>query len=199
MEAHRDEWDAFARAPHPEDCVPVCWSNDAGGSAAREGLRKLLVLQAVRADRVQAQLEAIVGAIMGAALLQPRELDLAHLVSSEVTASAPVLLCSVPGYDASHLVESTAASTRHSLRSFAMGSADGFSRAEQAIAAAARSGDWVLLKNVHLAPEWLAQLEKTKLRTLQANPAFRLFMTMEISPKVPPAPVFVFNARGWRL
>jgi len=41
----------------------------------------------------------------------------------------------------------------------------------------------VLLKNVHLAPQWLAQLEK-KLHTLQTHPQFRLFLTMEIHPKV---------------
>jgi len=40
-----------------------------------------------------------------------------------------------------------------------------------------------MLKNVHLAPGWLVQLEK-KLHTLQPNPAFRLFLTMEITPKV---------------
>jgi len=42
---------------------------------------------------------------------------------------------------------------------------------------------WVLLKNVHLAPQWLMQLEK-KLHSLQAHPNFRLFLTMEINPKV---------------
>ena len=42
---------------------------------------------------------------------------------------------------------------------------------------------WVLLKNVHLAPSWLVTVEK-KLHTLTPHPAFRLFMTMEITPKV---------------
>ena len=42
---------------------------------------------------------------------------------------------------------------------------------------------WVLLKNVHLAPQWLVTLEK-KLHTLNPHAAFRLFMTMEINPKV---------------
>lgn len=41
-----------------------------------------------------------------------------------------------------------------------------------------------MLKNVHLAPAWLVQLEK-KIHTLQPHPAFRLFLTMEINPKVP--------------
>lgn len=43
---------------------------------------------------------------------------------------------------------------------------------------------WVLLKNVHLAPQWLVQLEK-KLHSLQPHTNFRLFLTMEINPGVP--------------
>lgn len=43
---------------------------------------------------------------------------------------------------------------------------------------------WVLLKNVHLAPQWLVQLEK-KLHSLQPHTNFRLFLTMEINSSVP--------------
>ena len=40
------------------------------------------------------------------------------------------------------------------------GSAEGFSQADKAINSAIKSGRWVMLKNVHLAPTWLVQLEK---------------------------------------
>lgn len=65
-----------------------------------------------------------------------------------------------------------------------MGSAEGFTLADQAIANAARTGTWVLLKNVHLAPAWLGQLEK-RLHSLSPAPSFRLFLTMETHPAVP--------------
>jgi dynein heavy chain 1 len=65
-----------------------------------------------------------------------------------------------------------------------MGSQEGFILADQAIAAASRQGTWVLLKNVHLAPTWLGQLEK-KLQTLNPNRNFRLFLTMEANPSIP--------------
>ena len=42
-----------------------------------------------------------------------------------------------------------------------------------------------MLKNVHLAPQWLVQLEK-KLHSLTPHANFRLFLTMEINPKVNP-------------
>ena len=41
----------------------------------------------------------------------------------------------------------------------------------------------MLLKNVHLAPQWLVTLEK-KLHSLTPHANFRLFLTMEINPKV---------------
>src|SRR5277367_5142645 len=43
---------------------------------------------------------------------------------------------------------------------------------------------WVMLKNVHLAPQWLLQLEK-KLHSLQPHVGFRLFLTLEVNPKLP--------------
>jgi dynein heavy chain 1 len=55
--------------------------------------------------------------------------------------------------------------------------------AEKAVNSASKSGRWVQLKNVHLAPQWLVQLEK-KLHSITPHASFRLFLTMEINPKV---------------
>lgn len=68
---------------------------------------------------------------------------------------------------------------------------------EKTIAAAAKAGSWVLLKNIHLAPSWLVQLEK-KLHNINMHANFRLFMTSEIHPKLPAnllrlSQVFVFE------
>lgn len=65
-----------------------------------------------------------------------------------------------------------------------MGSAEGLQLAEQAIADAARTGKAVLLKNTHLVSGWLSSGLEKKLQTLRPSPQFRLFLTMETSPKV---------------
>jgi len=49
---------------------------------------------------------------------------------------------------------------------------------------ASKTGNWVLLKNVHLAPMWLVELEKD-IYKMTLNENFRLFLTMENNPKVP--------------
>jgi len=48
----------------------------------------------------------------------------------------------------------------------------------------AASGTWVLVKNVHLAPQWLQSLEK-RLTALTPDKDFRPFLSMETSPKIP--------------
>ena len=105
------------------------------------------------------------------------------MIKTEVEVCKPLLLCSAPGFDASAKVDSLAAESKVSLKALAMGSSEGYAEAESAIESAARSGSWVVLKNVHLSPEWLANLEK-KLHALTPTPNFRLFLA-EIHPKLP--------------
>lgn len=120
----------------------------------------------------------------GADLMNEASTDFAHVVAHEVSATTPVALCSVPGFDASFRVDNLAKLTNTKCISVAMGSAEGFSEAEKAIASASRMAQWVLLKNVHLAPAWLAQLEK-RMSGLAVNRNFRLFLTMETNPVIP--------------
>lgn len=91
---------------------------------------------------------------------------------------------SAPGYDASVMIEDLAKTKNKRIASVAIGSPEAFEEAESAIKLAGRSGSWVLLKNVHLAPAWLVELEKMVYK-LQLNNNFRLFLTMEMNPKVP--------------
>lgn len=58
-----------------------------------------------------------------------------------------------------------------------------FALADDAVKRAVKTGTWVLLKNVHLAPAWLSKLEKS-LHIAQPHPEFRLFLTMEMNDKV---------------
>lgn len=55
---------------------------------------------------------------------------------------------------------------------------------DKAIAVASKNGKWVMLKNVHLAPNYLVRLEK-KLLSSTPHAAFRIFLTTEINPKLP--------------
>jgi dynein heavy chain 1 len=144
-----------------------------------------MIMSYLRPDRFVASSQGLIKAAFESPL---RTTDpttaLREYVTGPNAASSPIILCSVPGYDASFRVEALASGMKAECASIAMGSSEGTRLADQAISQAARTGKWVLLKNVHLAHEWLSSLEK-RMRTIQADSRFRLFLTMETSPKIP--------------
>jgi len=86
----------------------------------------------------------------------------------------------------SYRVDKLANKSKKPYKSLAIGSAEGFGQAEKAIQANVKAGTWILLKNVHLAPQWLVHLKK-KLHSLEAKPSFCLFLTSEVHPALPGA------------
>ncbi|KAI4519311.1 dynein heavy chain [Schizophyllum commune Loenen D] len=178
---NESQWAAFLNAPAPESVVPTPWE---ASTPAVEELRKMLIIKCFRPDRLLQATASFVRVVFQTDLGEVARYDLGDVVADEVPASTPLGLVSVPGYDASYRVENLIKNTGTRSSSVAMGSQEGFSLADQAIAAASRQGTWVLLKNVHLAPSWLGQLEK-KLQTLNPHRNFRLFLTMEANPSIP--------------
>merc|ERR1712137_1144808 len=146
--------------------------------------RRLIILKSLRPDRLMSGIQQTVSQVFGEEYLQPMELDLSYVIEKESNASSPLLLASMPGHDAVGLVDDLAAKMKKQMRAIAIGSPEGFELADKSIYAATKSGGWVLLKNIHLAPQWLSKLEK-KLHSLNPNKNFRLFMTSEIHPKIP--------------
>lgn len=180
------ELGAWLQQSSPEQNVPQLWDESKALSPVVAAMHRLLLIQAFRPDRVIAAGQLLVSTVLGDDFmpLAEKELDFSACVENQLTSNTPALLCSVPGFDASGRVDDLAAELNKQISSIAIGSAEGFNQAERAINMACKSGRWVLLKNVHLAPQWLIQLEK-KLHSLQPHAAFRLFLTMEISPRVP--------------
>ncbi|KAH8834765.1 dynein heavy chain protein 1 [Flagelloscypha sp. PMI_526] len=178
---NEDAWSSFVQSTTPETLAPKPWDPS---SPAVEAMRDLLIVKCLRPDRLLQSTAAFVKVVFQTELSDISTFDLGDMVSNEVPAATPVALVSVPGYDASYKVENLISAAGVRSASVAMGSQEGFTLADQAIAAAARQGTWVLLKNVHLAPSWLGQLEK-KLQSLNPHRNFRLFLTMEANPSIP--------------
>ncbi len=146
--------------------------------------RSLLIIKCFRPDRLLPATARFVKEVFAVDMSTLASYDLKTMVADEVAPATPLALVSVPGYDASYRVENLIRDTGTRSASVAMGSQEGFTLAEQAIATAARQGTWVLLKNVHLAPAWLSQLEK-RLQSVNSHRDFRLFLTMEANPSIP--------------
>lgn len=180
------EFGSWLQQGSPEQCVPQLWDDTKALTPTSAAMHQLLLIQAFRPDRVCAAGQLMVATVLGEDFmpLAETELDFSACVEKQLNANTPALLCSVPGFDASGRVDDLATELNKQISSIAIGSAEGFNQAERAINSACKTGRWVMLKNVHLAPQWLIQLEK-KLHSLQPHAGFRLFLTMEISPRVP--------------
>lgn len=129
----------------------------------------------------------------------PPSSSLAAFVRNESEASKPLLLVSAAGFDQSMAVEELVKQQEvKKWRAVAIGAREGFDDAERALDEAATQGGWLLLKNVHLVPQWLVQLEK-KLHgnacdrhfvtffflALKPHSEFRLLLTAELSTALP--------------
>eukprot|EP01133_Synstelium_polycarpum_P001082 gene1082-1226_t len=182
--SHADDWRSFFDGAAGVNQLPASWINDTKSADTTDAFRRVLLMKAFHADRMLAASHLFVASVFGEHFLSVQEADLATIVERESKAMAPLLLCAVPGYDASSKVDDLAAQLRKPYKSLAIGSPEGFELAEKSIFAATKNGSWVLLKNIHLAPQWLVQLEK-KLHSLTPHPSFRLFMTSEIHPALP--------------
>ena len=162
--------------------TPILYDQTVSQNDIWHAAQKLLTEQALRPSKVVQASRQFVATVFG------DDFDKSELTCAEVTnqvaPNQPIILASLAGTDASYVVDDLARSLQKDMSSVAMGSPEGFTEAEKAISSASRNGKWVLLKNVHLAPTWLQQLEK-KLHSLKAHQNFRLFLTTEISPKLP--------------
>ena len=148
-------------------------------------IRRALVVKTLRPDRLEHALAALYTWVFGESLLDDAGVSLAR-VAAEGESATPIALCSVPGTDASFRVEHAAAAAGVPCLAVALGSPEALVHAGSALTQAARTGAWVLLKNAHLAPAYLAELE-ARLAALPQHDACRVFVTCEISPSVPPS------------
>ncbi|TQS39101.1 hypothetical protein Golomagni_00379 [Golovinomyces magnicellulatus] len=176
----KELWDRFIMEEIGENYVPVIWEPNA--EKLDQEVYSLLLVKLFRLDRFVPAAERFVTAVFGTRIFDTSE-DLGQIVT-QVSASSSISLCSSPGFDASYKVENLVSRTRTTCTNIAMGSNEGPESADKAVANAASNGSWVLVKNVHLSPNWLQSLEK-RLDTLKPHKNFRLFLSMESSPKIP--------------
>jgi len=180
------EFASWLKLPQPEESIPDFGQASDGGSETAIAFRELLLIQALRPDRVLDSASGFVEKVFGKGYLLEQPNRLATAIESETTARTPVMLFGTKGYDASTDVQDIAnvKGMRSKLKEISVGSSSAFDQAEKAIDAASKRGTWVLLKNVHLAPKQLDQLYKKMLQR-QLHDKFRLFLSTEINEKLP--------------
>ncbi|XP_064157010.1 dynein cytoplasmic 2 heavy chain 1 isoform X2 [Anguilla rostrata] len=147
--------------------------------------QQVLVVQAIRPDRLQSAMAFFASQALGMRELSPPPLNLRRLFG-ETLEIEPVLIIISPGADPSQELLDLAGETvgRENYHEVAMGQGQA-DIAIQTLRECARSGEWLCLKNLHLVTAWLPLLEK-ELNVLQPKAGFRLWLTAEVHPKFSP-------------
>lgn len=186
MENNEGRWLEFMSDPKAENNVPELPGDEdlSKNDSLVLSLRRLVLIKVLRPDRFGSAIKEFIHQALENRILDDDEMNFGTSVEEKSSAKSPLLLVSAPGYDASTKVEEIAKTNNKKLFSIAIGAAECYDIAEKSISSASKIGGWVLLKNVHLAPGWLVDIEK-KLHRLNHHKGFRIFMTMEFNPKIP--------------
>ncbi|XP_078258653.1 cytoplasmic dynein 2 heavy chain 1 isoform X2 [Rhinoraja longicauda] len=147
--------------------------------------QQVLVVQAIRPDRLQSAMALFASRALGMKELSPPLLNLKRVLN-ETLATEPVLIIISPGADPSQELQELASETigRENFHEVAMGQGQA-DIAIQTLKECARNGEWLCLKNLHLVILWLPILEKD-LNRLEPHTNFRLWLTAESHPKFTP-------------
>eukprot|EP01061_Rhynchopus_euleeides_P030593 TRINITY_DN5081_c0_g1_i1.p1 TRINITY_DN5081_c0_g1~~TRINITY_DN5081_c0_g1_i1.p1 ORF type:complete len:4809 (+),score=2467.50 TRINITY_DN5081_c0_g1_i1:97-14523(+) len=190
-------WEKLLKATEPMEAVPKFAREEVHPITA--AMKEMVVMKVFRPDALSAAARKVIREVFDnttanikTAVPQKPILHVGEPSLSGICEGAdpftPMLLCSAPGFDASDRVQDLAKQQKKKLKEIAMGSPEGYNEADKALFYGLSEGDWLLLKNVHLSPQYLSNLEK-KLHAAQlekkSNGGFRLFLTSEISPKLP--------------
>ena len=189
-------WANFIDAADAEYKVPlqlISTINLSETSPIRRAMLDALIVKAIRPDCLIAALERFTCIVFGSEAQaawhrQCSSVDIPELIKNRSSATCPMLVCSSAGYDPSARLESISltsivnSATNHTkpMLQVSMGSAEGFVDAERYVSQAALTGHWVLLRNIHLCPEWLTQLDLL-LQTLTPHADFRLLLTASLT------------------
>ena len=98
----------------------------------------MTVIKCLRPDRLLQSTASFVKVVFQTDIAAESAYELGQIVADEIQPATPLALVSVPGYDASYRVENLVQNTGSRCASVAMGSQEGFTLADQAVALAAR-------------------------------------------------------------
>ena len=146
--------------------------------------QRILLLQALRPDRLKPALVGFVTSTLGVASLTPLSSSLKQIYMEDSNPSRPILMILTPGADPTQELEDYAARVMPgAYKQLAMGSQQ-TGTALAMLHEAAKAGAWLCLKNLHLVVHWVPELEK-QLSSLTPHENFRLWLTTEQHEKFP--------------
>jgi dynein heavy chain len=181
MQSDSEDWLLWFDSPEPEVAkLPGEYQKNLGE------FEKLILLRAMRPDRVTALLSQWIANQMGRNYVEQAPFDMVAAFE-ESSPQTPFFFVLFPGVDPTSWVENLGAglgiSTENgNFRNISMGQGQE-KPAETIISQFAQSGGWVMLQNCHLMQSWVPKLERLlEIVGETAHKSFRCFISAEPPP-----------------
>uniref|UniRef100_A0A671UN02 Dynein axonemal heavy chain 11 n=1 Tax=Sparus aurata TaxID=8175 RepID=A0A671UN02_SPAAU len=180
VESSPKRWRKIIESRCPEkERLPQDWKN-------KSSLQKLIILRALRPDRMTYTLRNFVEESMGSKYVEAARLEFDKLYEDSGS-STPVFFILSPGVDPLKDVEKLGLklgfSIEHgTLHNVSLGQGQE-KVAESVLNNASKLGHWVILQNVHLVARWLPSLDALlEKAAVESHPDYRVFITGEPAP-----------------
>ncbi|PNJ55825.1 DNAH11 isoform 1 [Pongo abelii] len=180
VEGSAKQWRKWVESECPEkEKLPQEWKK-------KSLIQKLIILRAMRPDRMTYALRNFVEEKLGAKYVERTRLDLVKAFE-ESNPATPIFFILSPGVDALKDLEILGKRLGFTIDSgkfhnVSLGQGQE-TVAEVALEKASKGGHWVILQNVHLVAKWLGTLEKLLERFSQGSHRdYRVFMSAESAP-----------------
>ncbi|CAH6779586.1 Dnah11 [Phodopus roborovskii] len=180
VEGSAKQWRKWVESECPEkEKLPQEWKK-------KSLIQKLIVLRAMRPDRMTYALRNFVEEKLGAKYVERTRLDLGK-ACEESSPTTPMFFILSPGVDALKDLEMLGkrlgfTSDSGKFHNVSLGQGQELV-AEMALEKAATGGHWVILQNIHLVVKWLGTLEKLLEKFSQGSHRdYRVFMSAEAAP-----------------
>lgn len=95
-----------------------------------------------------------------------------------------IILASKQGFDATFKIEQLAKIQNKKLQIVSLGSKEGTDLVKKEIQSVSSRGEWLLIQNIQMSPEWLSHLEKM-INEVTTDSNFRLFLTTNLNCTIP--------------
>eukprot|EP00736_Rhodelphis_marinus_P005351 Rmarinus@m.11280 len=166
-------WKEWCQSERPEDArLPQEWSR-------ATPFQRLLLVKAIRPDRLPMALLAFVSARLGSKYTEFPGVDV-RTVLLDSSPAHPVYFVMSPGMDIVKELEDVVSQDHVTSRMKVLSMGQGMeAQAEGLFTQFVKEGGWLVLQNVHFMPKWLPTLIHmlSEVREADAHPEFRLFFT----------------------
>ncbi|GMH98843.1 hypothetical protein TrLO_g14194 [Triparma laevis f. longispina] len=179
--ADYEDWETWYNSPTPESAI---FPGEIG--EAMSAIEKILIIRALRPDRVSAALKQYLTETMEAKYVDQPPFDMTATYQ-EASASTPIFFVLFPGVDPTPLVEKLGASfdisaEKGTFVNISLGQGQE-KPAENMLEKMAAEGGWIMLQNLHLMQSWLPTLDrKLEVCAETAHASFRCFISAEAPP-----------------